>query len=53
MQSRMRKTIRTEGVPADSCRSCINCGKLLARNTKMDGTNIFVYGGKGVKLKEM
>ena len=35
LESRMHKISRTEGVPADSCRSCMHDRKLLARNTKI------------------
>ena len=42
------KISRTEGVPADSYRSCSESGKLLARNTKIDGQIYLSTAGKGL-----
>ena len=44
----MRKKSRTEGVPADSCRSCTRCGKLLARNIKIEEQIYLSTAGKGL-----
>ena len=45
----MRKISRTEGVPADSCRSCMHDIKLLARNTNIHEQIYLSMVGKGLK----
>ena len=48
LESRMRKISRTEGVAADSCRSCMHDIKLLARNTKIHEQIYLLMAGKGL-----
>ena len=48
LESRMCKIRRTEGEPADSCRSCMHDIKLLARNTKIDEQIYLLMVGKGL-----
>ena len=51
LESRMRKIRRTEGVPADSCRSCMHDIKLLAWNTKIHEQIYLLTAGKGLKIE--
>ena len=48
LESRMHKISRTEGVPADSCRSCMHEIKLLAWNTKIHEQIYLLMVGKGL-----
>ena len=48
LESCMPKIRRTEGVPADSCRSCMHDIKLLAQNTKIDDQIYLLTVGKGL-----
>ena len=45
----MQKISRTEGVPADSCRSCMHDIKLLAWNTKIHEPIYLLMAGKYFK----
>ena len=53
LESRMCKISRTEGVPADSCRSCMHEIKVLAQNTKIHEQIYLLMAGKGLKRKRM
>ena len=44
----MRKISRTEGVPADSCRSCMHEIKLLAQNPKIHEQIYLLTARKGL-----
>ena len=50
LESHMCKIRRKEGVPADSCRSCMLDIKLLAWNTKIDEQIYLLTVGKGLSL---
>ena len=47
----MCKISRTEGVPADSCRSCMHDIKLLGWNTKIHEQIYLLTAGKGLTLE--
>ena len=49
LESHMHKISRTEGVPADSCRSCMHEIKLLVRNTKIPEQIYLLTAGKGLR----